>query len=336
MIAFGNKTVDDIFYGDVPISCVYKGNNLIWTPTEEPSEEGQFIPDEHHPVDPMFDDYYGWTIYLKINAENGDKVKFPQGGTYPLILPSGTIYPMVIYDFYNQGWEQHTDLFDNTFRLSKEQVVEYGQQINQYDIEILNPSDSLMPVCEKIGGIGSTSWSVSYRNGVWSNGNELLSELYIGDFTDLTEIDTHAFKDNTNLKNIRLNSWLWRIAFSAFDGCSSLKIADLRNCSALNSIENKAFANCTSLEKIILPRVGSVYKNFLQGCTSLQRIVLLAENVPDVIDDNTSDTHFTGIPRDVVVCVPNASLQAYKLHPVWGTYDVRPYIEDDFVWEYQH
>lgn len=344
MIFYGNKRVDNIYYGNIKLKRVFNSGssifrrlgNEVWKPTFEADEEEQFIPDEHHPVDPLFEEYYGFSIYLRVNAEPGDKVEFPQDGTWPVSI-MGDVYPMVVYDYYGQDWQSHTGLWDDTYRLSKTQTIEYGTSITQMDIEVLNPGDSLLPVATWIGGIGSSSWSRSYHNGTWSNANELLTEVYIGDFTELLEIEGNAFKDNMNLKNIRLNRWLYRIAHNAFNGCQSLLVADLRNCEGLKTIERMSFANCTSLEKIILPRPEQISNSMLDGCSSLQKIILLAEEPPIMYNDVDGEvglTRFVNVPDDVEICVNPASVKKYKEAPRWSYYKIRSYNEDDFKWNY--
>lgn len=100
MVYHENTPIDRIYYGSTEVLSVLYNSEVVWYPTEYPDEDGQFEPDEHHPVDPMFDDFYGWSIYMRENAVNGDKVKFPVGGTSPIVNMFGFIFPMVIYDFY--------------------------------------------------------------------------------------------------------------------------------------------------------------------------------------------------------------------------------------------
>lgn len=344
MIFYGNQQVNDIYYGNLKLKKVFNDGNQIWKPTFEADEEAQFVPDEHHPVDPLFTDYYSWSIYLRTDAHTGDKVKFPYPGTDPIYVgPGAEGYPMVVYDFYNQDWEEHTDFNDDTYRLGKDQTVEYGETISQYDIEILNPNGSLFPVSPKIEGVGNGAWSISYRNGAWSDGNQLLTELYIGDYaadwgySGGFKLGHHAFYNSPNLKNIRLPEPLELINQYCFAGCPSLRTADLRNCSNLKNIEKEAFANCTSLEKIILPRPERISNSMLDGCSSLQKVVLLAEEPPIMYNDISDEvglTRFVNVPYNIEICVNPASVQKYKAAPRWSYYQIRSYIADDFDWAY--
>lgn len=122
MIYFQGQTVDvvrvdDIYFGQLPVGRVYKGSELIWEPTEIPSEEEQFNPDEHHPVDPLFTDEWsmGFGIYMKI-------WEFPLWSVAPRIKITGTTElrfeqaPVVVYDYWNQDWPTNlsayrTDVF---------------------------------------------------------------------------------------------------------------------------------------------------------------------------------------------------------------------------------
>lgn len=340
MVFHENTPIDRIYYGSNEVMKVVYNGQEVWTPTEYPSEEAQFEPDEHHPVDPLFDDYYGWSIYLRVDAHNGEKVKFPYGGTSPAQI-MGDVYPMVVYDFYGQDWESHTGFWDDTYRLSKDQVVEYGSSIPQDCVEVLNanPQRSLLPATPKIEGVGPAGWSISYSNGVWNDGNKLLTELYIGDYAaDFGfELGHHAFYNSTNLKNIRLPRTLDIIDHDCFSGCSSLKIADLRNCEYLTAISHHAFENCSSLEKVILPRLSEIHCTAFKGCSNLQKIVLLAETPPEIVLDQDGSAYgFEGVSNDLLVKVKPDAVRAYRSSERWNVYDIQPYTEEDFVWIYEH
>lgn len=122
-----------------------------------------------------------------------------------------------------------------------------------------------------IQGVNGKGWSRSRKQGQDADdGNELMTELYIGDWGEIIEIGDYAFYGSHNLKNIRLPSmWFGSIGAYSFAECSSLRIADLRNCSGLHYIGHHAFENCSSMEKVILPRVSEIHSTAFNGCTSL-------------------------------------------------------------------
>lgn len=345
MMFYGDNKINRLFHGEDEIKFVMNVGNpiytrqsgVVWTPSFIPEEEHEFVPDEHHPVDPLFDEYYNWTLYLRVDTQDGDKITFPQGGTEPIYYV-GNLYPMCIYDYYNQDWQSHTGLFDDTYRLRLSQTIQYTSSITSKDIEIVNPSGSLLPITSKIEGVANGAWSYSERNGIQSNGNEFLTEIYLGDYTELSEIGNRAFYNSTNLKNIRLPYCLSMISNNAFEGCTSLKIADVRNCSSLLEIKTKAFMGCTSLEKVIISRPTRICYDAFDGCSSLNKIVLLAETPPLVYNLNGDQDHigkFLNIPEDVVICVPPKSVTLYRNIGQWSNYEIRGYVEDDFTWTYE-
>lgn len=116
-----------------------------------------------------------------------------------------------------------------------------------------------------------------------SRGNDALTELYIGDFTELLEIGEYAFAWSHYLKNIRLNNFLTSIRDYAFYECTSLKTADLRNCTSLNYVYYHAFGGCTALEKIILPKnLISIAIQTFEGSTRLGKIVSMNYDPPRI------------------------------------------------------
>lgn len=81
-------------------------------------------------------------------------------------------------------------------------------------------------------------------------------------------ISENAFENKTNLKEVRLSSYIDTIPDNAFNGCSSLETITYKT---IKSIGNNAFAGCTSLESFTVDKnVISIGDNAF-------------ENVPEII-----------------------------------------------------
>lgn len=97
---------------------------------------------------------------------------------------------------------------------------------------------------------------------------------------DCEYIKDGAFKANKYLKRIIIEdeAALRKIGVSAFDGCTSLRTLDLRNCDKLSEIETAAFRGCSSLTKLVFPVSDSA--SFILGtssfesCTSLTTLTI--------------------------------------------------------------
>ena len=113
------------------------------------------------------------------------------------------------------------------------------------------------------------------------------------------------FKDNTNLRSIKLPDGLeefWCSAFSGcsglqeihipgsvkcvpegcFDGCSSLRSVTFGD--GVKSIDDLAFGHCPSLKEIVFPEsIEEVKRKALTGCTGLEKIVFPEDRYFDLI-----------------------------------------------------
>lgn len=356
MIFNGNKIVDQIYFGRNEVVQCYKGKELFWTPTEVPDEEAQFVPNEHHPTDSFFTDYYDFIGYLRVEPARYDGVRVHDEGTIQPYSPLGIIKrPFPLF-----GSERDYGAHLDDFRLTqdKEYIYDYSWSyepyVYKYDVSLLNCQRGeywkegdydinrligMQECCAGVEGIVvngvQKSWTISKTNGTWDNSNKILSEIYFGDYTGLLYIGEYAFANSVNLRNIRFPQSCFVIMNNAFEGCTSLKTADFRNCVNLDDIRENAFKNCTSLEKIILPRLSNIDVTAFQGCSSLQSIVLLGPP-PDVsIDVDRNKTSFVDVPNSLKIKINQEYQDAYENNPIWSHYVIEPYDEQDFVWEYQ-
>lgn len=103
----------------------------------------------------------------------------------------------------------------------------------------------------------------------------------------------------------------------------------------LAQVGDEAFAGCSALEKIVLPRPASISNTAFRNCSALGCIVLLGDEPPEVyMESGTTDLTFDSMPNDVEICVPQRATDAYRRARFWASYSIRGYNEDDFSWEY--
>ena len=88
----------------------------------------------------------------------------------------------------------------------------------------------------------------------------------------------------------------------------------------INTIGERAFYGCSGLKNVIL---GSSVKVLEQGafynCSSIESITCYSQRPPTVNQDA-----LYGLDYSTIVYVPADYLETYKMHDVWGLYDVRP------------
>jgi hypothetical protein len=129
----------------------------------------------------------------------------------------------------------------------------------------------------------------------------------------VTEIGTAAFAGNTKITSVTIPSSVTKMGELAFWNCSSLKSVVLPssltkipgaafwNCislqsvkmSMLESIGDRAFEHCTSLEKITV-NAKKIGNNAFHGCSSLEKVVL-GDNVKTIGENAFSATALKNI-----------------------------------------
>ena len=172
----------------------------------------------------------------------------------------------------------------------------------------------------------------------------IISSAYDG-----TNTSTRSpFEDCISLKTFDARNCLNEYTFDqgTFYGCQSLttvimpkitEIGDEFN-SALTTIEipdvkeitSKAFANCTSLKNVTMQKIESIWESAFYGCTSLEKITLpstikfigkmafygceslIEVNCKAVIPPTLGDSPFYDVSPNIVINVPNNSLDDYK------------------------
>ena len=99
-----------------------------------------------------------------------------------------------------------------------------------------------------------SKYNLSYLGESMFEGCASLSAINVAELQNLQSVYDNAFKGCTSLKGVKFNDTLVQVGVSAFEGCTSLVYADFGTGDAcqLSKLSNRAFANCTSLRRIIL------------------------------------------------------------------------------------
>lgn len=101
---------------------------------------------------------------------------------------------------------------------------------------------------------------------------EALTDINIPD--SVTQIDEYAFTADVSLANVELGSGVSRIGQHAFDGLEKLTSLSFKREGKL-TIDNYAFANCTSLERVTLPEGLEVVPQALfYNCEKLNDVTI--------------------------------------------------------------
>ena len=170
-------------------------------------------------------------------------------------------------------------------------------------VEAIEPSSLISFADPKVEKLCIDNWD--------TNKSGALSKAEAAAVTDLDEV----FKGNTSITSfneLQYFTGLEAIGNSAFRGCTSLASITLPE--GLKSIGISAFQKCSGLTELTIPEnVTSIGKYAFLNCSGLKEIYCNAKETPDV-----ADNAFGGVDvSNVLLVVPDNSLEAYKAHPVW-------------------
>ena len=174
--------------------------------------------------------------------------------------------------------------------------------------------------CSSLTSIEIPSGVTSIGVGAFSGCSSLTSiEIPSG----VTSIGNFAFDGCSKLKSIEIPSSVTSIGVGAFSGCSSLTSIEIP--SGVTSIGNYAFDGCSKLTSIEIPSgVTFIGAGAFYGCSSLTSISCHAESVPE-----TGSNAFDDCPSDMVIYVPEQSVDAYKAASPWNNYTIMPLTDNE-------
>lgn len=105
---------------------------------------------------------------------------------------------------------------------------------------------------------------------------DLVGDVYIGAYFNgykVLGIESGAFKDCANIKNVYLLDGILNIDDSAFEGCSSLESIIIPD--TVVRIGDKVFKDCTSLNDVTIGKnLKSIGDEVFFGCSNLKEIII--------------------------------------------------------------
>lgn len=153
----------------------------------------------------------------------------------------------------------------------------------------------------------------------------------------LSTIESHAFDGCAKLQSFNLVASLSTLGDACFKSCSSL--TNLTFPTSFSKIPNEAFCGCISLTRLNLPAtilqvgdkafencsgivsvsfdssVQTIGSKAFSGCVAVESISTKTPT-PPVCSDNT----FEGVPSDITVTVPMASVENYRSAVGWNRF----------------
>ena len=199
--------------------------------------------------------------------------------------------------------------------------------------------------------------SVTIGNSVTSIGNRAfygcigITSITIPN--SVTTIGEYAFYGCTGLTSITIPNSVTSIGDCIFKGCKKLTSMTLMSNAActqsllynsskkydirtqitsltigdeVTTIGENVFKGCSNLETVVFgENVQDIGNNAFRGCQNIYEMTVRAKKVPNVVAESASskyDGTFRGVSKLAELHVPAESVKKYKIHPVWGLFDV--------------
>ena len=136
----------------------------------------------------------------------------------------------------------------------------------------------------------------------------------------VTTIGRSAFFYCSGLTSVTIPDSVTTIEDSAFHRCTSLASVTIPD--SVTTIGSSAFRRCTSLASVTIPdSVTEIGDYGFYNCSALADIYCMAE-VPPTLGGSEV---FTGVPSEMKIYVPRASVEAYESAPYWKDYAIVGY-----------
>lgn len=136
----------------------------------------------------------------------------------------------------------------------------------------------------------------------------------IGNLDKVVSIGGSAFRETGINSDVSIPSCT-TISAAAFRGCAAMTGIYAPACTFLG---NYSFAYCTSLKFAEFGELTTIETTALNGCTSLERVIIRATTPPALANPNAFQN-----TNNCPIYVPDASVEAYKAATNWSQYQAR-------------
>ena len=162
------------------------------------------------------------------------------------------------------------------------------------------------------------NFSASYEYNIR---NQIKSLTFSG---SVTTIPKDLCKNMSSLTSITIGNSVTSIGSSAFYGCTGLTSVTIPE--SVANIGSSAFYGCSNLETVEFgENVQDIGDEAFSGCQNIYEMTVRATKVPNVVAEREGRSDygtFQGVSKLAELHVPAESVKKYKIHPVWGLFNV--------------
>lgn len=260
------------------------------------------------------------------------KISVPSVG----LMPGGTVdepEPLTFTDSTFLGWyadAEGTVKFDfdapvnvNTTVYAKwfenMYTVNYNSTNKFYDISGLKPEYADATKIYIPHDINGERIANILGNAFQNNTN--ITEVYIEDGINNMHIGAFAFDGCTNLRKLRLPTYIGNLKQHAFSNCTSLGPELVFPEKANGNYENQVFYGCTSLERVYLTAANNgVTTEIFNSCSNLKEVYIAPYNNAGEVVPKASPRIFDNCHPELKIYVPADAVERYKTTTGWLPY----------------